>query len=116
MPPEIAKYLQDVRQAADTLAQITAGKSFQDYLADVTLRLAVERLFITIGEAMMQAAKVDPSLGANITSLRQIIGFRNVLVHGYAVVQDATVWGIVENDLAKLRLEIDALLAAIGPP
>ena len=43
MPPETAKYLQDVRQAADTLAQITAGKSFQDYLADVTLRLAVER-------------------------------------------------------------------------
>ena len=82
MPPEIAKYLQDVRQAADTLARITAGKSFQDYQNDVTLRLAVERLFITIGEALMQAAKIDSSLGGRISSLRQIIGFRNILDSG----------------------------------
>jgi uncharacterized protein with HEPN domain len=116
MPPDLAKYLQDARQAGDTLAKITAGKSFQDYLADVTLRLAVERLFIIIGEALMQASKSEPSLAASITSLRQVIGFRNVLVHGYAVVQDATVWGIVENDLATLRGEIDTLLATIGPP
>ena len=49
-----------------------------------------------------------------ITGLRQIIGFRNVLVHGYAAIQDATVWGVVENDLARLNKEVADLLAQAG--
>ena len=52
MPPEVAKYLLDVRQTCDTLLKITAGKSLDDYTADVVLRLAVERAFIIIGEAL----------------------------------------------------------------
>jgi uncharacterized protein with HEPN domain len=64
----------------------------------------------------MQADKVDAATLGAITGLRQIIAFRNVLVHGYAVIQDATVWGVVENDLPLLIQEVQALLAATGTP
>jgi uncharacterized protein with HEPN domain len=64
----------------------------------------------------VQAAKLDPGLSQAISSLRQIIGMRNILVHGYAVVQNATVWGTVQNDLPVLRSQVDGLLVQPGAP
>jgi uncharacterized protein with HEPN domain len=116
MPPEIAKHLYDVLTACQLLEEFTRGKSFADYQADALLRAGVERQFITIGEALAQAEKVDAAALQPINALRQIIGFRNVLVHGYAAVQHATVWGVVENDLAPLTQQVAGLLAQAGPP
>lgn len=116
MPPEVAKYLQDVRQACDLLTIFTAGKAFADYSAEPLLRAGVEREFIIVGEALMQAEKLDATLASNIPELRRIVGFRNILVHGYARVDHAIVWGIVEKDLPSLRKEIEGLLTSLGPP
>jgi uncharacterized protein with HEPN domain len=93
------------------LQDFTRGKSFDEYQGDALLRAGVEREFIVIGEALLQGAKRDPSLAQAISALRQIVGFRNILVHGYAAIQDRTVWGVVENDLALLKQEVEALLA-----
>jgi uncharacterized protein with HEPN domain len=81
MRPEIAKYLYDVLMACQRVEDFTRGKSFADYDADPMLRAAVERQFITIGEALVQAEKLDAAALHSITALRQIIGFRNILVH-----------------------------------
>ena len=114
MPPEIAKFLYDVLTACRLLEDFTRGKSFADYQADALLRAGVEREFITIGESLMQAEKRDAGALQPITAVRQIIGFRNLLVHGYAAVQDATVWGVVENGLPVLEQQITRLLAPGG--
>jgi len=45
MQLESAKYLQDVREAGRTVAEITAGRTLDDYLGDKILRFAVERCF-----------------------------------------------------------------------
>ncbi|MFT4178750.1 MAG: DUF86 domain-containing protein [Thermomonas sp.] len=45
-----------------------------------------------------------------IEDCRQIIAFRNILIHGYADVDDALVWDIVQTRLAPLRQQVDALL------
>jgi uncharacterized protein with HEPN domain len=116
MPPEIAKYLHDILTACRLLGDFTRGKSFSDYQSDDLLRAAVEREFITIGEALMQAEKQNPDAVQTITNLRQIVGFRNVLVHGYSAILHATVWGVVENDLPRLKQEVADLLAKAGPP
>lgn len=116
MPPEIAKFLHDIVSACRLLEDFTHGKSFADYQADDLLRAAVEREFITIGEALMQAERQDPATVQAITNVRQIVGFRNVLVHGYAAIHHATVWGVVENDLPRLKQEVTDLLARTGAP
>jgi uncharacterized protein with HEPN domain len=116
MRPEIAKYLHDVRDAAVLVEDFTRGKSFAEYETDSMLRAAVEREFITIGEALAQASKLEPDLSQHITAFAQIVGFRNVLVHGYAVVQHQTVWGVVENDLPVLLREVESLLTQQGSP
>jgi uncharacterized protein with HEPN domain len=116
MRPEVAKFLHDIRQATLLLEDFTQGKSFADYQADALLRAAVEREFIIIGEALTQASKLEPGLSQSITALAQIVAFRNVLVHGYAIVQHQTVWGVIENDLSLLKQQIEALLTQAGPP
>jgi uncharacterized protein with HEPN domain len=116
MRAEVAKYLHDVAVACRLLQDFTADKSFVDFQGDALLRAGVEREFITIGEALSQAEILDPLAVQSITSLRQIIGFRNVLAHGYAVIDQATVWGVVENHLPLLQQQVTELLVQAGPP
>jgi uncharacterized protein with HEPN domain len=99
-----------MRQAM-LLEQFTAGKNFADYQADALLRSAVERQFEIIGEAMTRLAKIDPEIAGRITDHRRIIAFRNILIHGYAEIDDRIVWGVLERNLPPLRAELDTLLA-----
>lgn len=107
---EARKYLYDIQQAATLLAQFTAGKNFADYTGNGMLRAAVEREFEIIGEALAQLARLDQELAAGISEHRTIIGFRNILIHGYADVDDRLVWDILETNLPILSREISALL------
>jgi uncharacterized protein with HEPN domain len=38
------------------------------------------------------------------------VAFRNVLIHGYATVDDRLVWGVVEGSLPGLRSHLSELL------
>lgn len=107
---EARKYLHDIQQAAELLTTFTAGKAFADYEADAMLRSAVERQFEIIGEALAQLTRLDEVLASRINEHRQIIDFRNVLIHGYSIVDDRLVWDIVETRLPALHREITALL------
>lgn len=108
---EAKKYLYDIRQAADGLADFTRGASFQSYAHDALLRAAVERQFEIIGEALNQLAKLDIAIAVRISEYRRIIAFRNILIHGYAEVDHRIVWGVIESNLPKLREEVTKLLA-----
>ena len=94
---ELRKYLHDIRRAADLLAAFAGGKTFEDYAGDAMLRAAVEREFEIIGEALSQLAKLDQGIVSRISEYRRIIAFRNVLIHGYAEVDDRLVWDVVVN-------------------
>jgi uncharacterized protein with HEPN domain len=114
-PPELAaKYLWDARRAAERVARFTAGKGFNDYLADEMLRSAVERQLGIVGEALAALRRADPALAAAIPELPRAVAFRNILVHGYASVDDKLVWGVVERDLAGLREALARLLGEAG--
>jgi uncharacterized protein with HEPN domain len=80
MQLESKKYLFDIKQAADLLADFTRGKSFSDFQDDPMLRSAVERQFEIIGEALAQLAKADHGTVALISEHRRIIAFRNILI------------------------------------
>ena len=62
---------------------------------------------------MTQLSKLDAALAARISGRRDIIAFRNILIHGYANVNNRLVWGTVETDLPILRREVDELLAEL---
>lgn len=112
MQLEVKKLLYDVREAAGLIASFSAGRSFDDYVADPMLRSAVERQFEIMGEALNRLAKADPEVVAKIQHYRRIIAFRNVLIHGYDVVLNDVVWSIVEQHLPPLVNTLDQLLTA----
>ena len=107
---EAKKRLYDVLRAAALLVEFTDGKSIADYERDIMLRSAVERQFTIIGEAMSQLARYDAEVAARISEYPRIIGFRNVLIHEYADINDILVWGMLEADLPKLIVDVRALL------
>lgn len=104
------KCLWDVREAASRVSRFTSGRSFDDYLEDEMLRSAVERQFEIIGEALSQLTKRDPSTAEKIPDIARIVAFRNILIHGYATVDDRLVWGILEGQLPDLISTVEAML------
>lgn len=111
MRRESRKYLHDMQRAARSLTEFTGGKILAHYQQEEMLRAAVERQFVIIGEAMTQLAKIDEATAARISGHRRIIAFRNVLVHGYADIDDRLVWDVVETSLPTLVEEVGTLLA-----
>lgn len=107
---ETKKYLYDVLQAAKSLEQFSSGKSFIDYQADALLRSAIERQFEIVGEALRRLSKEDPASAARVHEHQRIIAFRNILIHGYAEVDDRLVWDILQTKLPTLLREVQALL------
>lgn len=60
---------------------------------------------------MNQLSRVDPNMAEKIPDLPRIVAFRNILIHGYASVDDRLVWGVVESRLQPLLNVIAALLS-----
>ena len=110
MELEAQKLLRDVRDAISLIEEFTAGRSLSDYEQDAMLRSAVERQFIIVGEATGQLARAYPEVAAQITDAREIIDFRNLLTHGYTLINDRVVWETARDDLPTLRGELEALL------
>ena len=88
---EARKYIYDIQRAAGLLREFTDGKTFADYGSDAMLRSAVERQFEVVGEAMTKLARTDEPVADQISDYRRFIAFRNVLIHGYADVDDRLV-------------------------
>ena len=110
MQPKTPKLLDDIRDAAAFIRQVTDGKSLDAYRADRVLRQAVERNFEILGEAVSRLARTDPETAARIGDHPQIIAFRNVLIHGYDLVDDVQVWGVITRDLPRLEQQATQLL------
>ena len=112
MQLEVAKYFYDIQHAAHTLSEFMHGRAWADYERDAMLRAATERQFEIIGEALAQLAKRHPAEAGKISEYRQIIAFRNVLIHGYAQVDDRLVWDMAQSRLPLLLVQVNALLVA----
>ena len=111
MHVDAAKLLWDARLAAGRIARFTAGKTLADYEADDLVRSAVERQFEIIGEALGALSRIDPDTAARIAELPRIVAFRNLLIHGYASVDNRIVWGVVEGQLQALTTTLAELLS-----
>jgi uncharacterized protein with HEPN domain len=110
MPPDPRTYLWDAIEAARLLREFSSGKTFANYQRDVMMRSAVERQFEIVGEALNQLSKADAKLAAQIPELGRIVAFRNILIHGYATVDDALVWQVLTEKLPELDRVLRVLL------
>ena len=103
-------YLWDAREAIDTIAAFARGRTEEEFRQDVMFRSAVERQFEIVGEALNQLARRDQVMANQIPGLSEIVAFRNILIHGYAIVDTALVWRAIHESLPALREAVDKLL------
>jgi uncharacterized protein with HEPN domain len=82
--------LADVLDAARSIEHFRRGLDLDGFRGDELVRAGVERKLEIIGEALNRLSHEDPGLAAQIPDIARVIGFRNVLAHGYQIVDDAS--------------------------
>jgi uncharacterized protein with HEPN domain len=110
MDEKVKLWLYDMLKAIEEIEAFfeLGERKFENYLADIKTKRAIERNLEIIGEAASRGLKIDPDI--QISHVKQIIGTRNRIIHGYDSVSDEMVWSIVINHLPKLKKELEQLL------
>ena len=112
--PRVRRSLCDLVDQADAAARLVArGRTAYD--DDEMLRLAAESLLIRLGECVDRIDKAEPGfVGAHPgLELRQLKDTRNVLAHGYDIVDHALVWSIIATNVPMVA---GAVRRFLDPP
>src|SRR5947199_8234877 len=102
---ELEPLLHDVLKAGQRIIDYAGGKTEEEYVGDELAHDVAERNCITIGEALMQAIRISPDVGAKLPGAREAIAFRHVLTHGYRLIDHRRVWKILHHSLPALLSE-----------
>jgi len=108
----VLAHLHDILEAARAVKVFVAEQTFEQYTAADQLRSAVERKFEIMGEALNRIQRDEPALLRRIREHRDIISFRNILLHGYDAIDDRIVWSVIEDELDNLLEDVEALREA----
>ncbi|HAC14921.1 MAG TPA: hypothetical protein DCE78_03105 [Bacteroidetes bacterium] len=107
MQLNVDKLLLDVVSACEDMLAFHEGITFDAFLQDKMLQLATERQFEIIGEAIARLSRIDDvRLQKNIPEYRNIIGFRNVIAHGYDVIDQAVLWDFAAHKVPDLLVRV----------
>ena len=107
------KHLFDVQQSIQSIVTYTQGLNKDVYLANEMVQAAVERKFEIIGEALNRLYREDDATLAEIRDYQRIIGFRNILAHGYDAIDQSLVWDAIQNHLSPLAEDVERLMTFI---
>lgn len=116
MQPESPALVWDARRAAQLIQDFVSGRVLSDYIDDPVLRSAVERQFEIIGEALNRLSRSDAEVAATVPDLARFIAFRNVLVHGYATMDNEIVWEVATTRVSGLVDTFGRLLDDVDGP
>ena len=110
MDREIKTWLFDISMAIGEIDEFLpqGQRMFEIYKNDLKTKRAVERNLEIIGEALKRI--LDKETGVEISHSKEIVSLRNRIIHGYDVISDELIWGILINDLPRLKSEIALLL------
>lgn len=105
MRHNILKYLLDFESVISEieLIKLKANNDFSVFKSDMILRRATERNLEIIGEAVRKILEIEPTI--EITSVKNIIGLRNLISHAYDSIEPEMIWGIIQNNIPTLSSE-----------
>jgi uncharacterized protein with HEPN domain len=105
---ETRKTLQQMLDHAREAVTFAQGKTREDLHDDRTFELAQTRLLEIIGEA---ADRIPTEFQIQHPEIewRQIISFRNRLIHGYDSIDLDIMWSIIQSDLPELVRKLEKI-------
>jgi uncharacterized protein with HEPN domain len=108
MTEKSEKFLSDILMSIELIEEFITGLDFNSYDTDRKTQSAVERQLAIIGEALNQFRKLEPNI--SIENDKQIVAFRNRLIHAYDNLDNSIVWVIINRYTQLLKSEIENLL------
>ena len=104
------KYLSDILMAIELIEDFTSEiKDFNKYDEDKKTQSSVERQLAIIGEALNHFRRTE--LEIQIENDKQIVAFRNRLIHAYDNLDNSIIWAILNRHVMPLKIEVQKLLA-----
>jgi uncharacterized protein with HEPN domain len=93
---KVSKYLFDISNSISLIEDFLVGiTDFQVYQKDIKTQSAVERQLVIIGEVVNNLGQETTEI--TLTHARQVIDFRNRIIHSYDNMDASIVWIIVKN-------------------
>ena len=103
---KVSKYLFDIKTSISLIESFLNGiDTFDAYQSDLKTQSAVERQLAIIGEVVNKLKQEDSSY--TLTYAKQMINFRNRLIHSYDNIDNSIVWVILNKHLPALKEEIE---------
>jgi len=103
------EYLKDILEAIKRIQTFTRNMGQEDLLDDLKTQDAVLRNLEIIGEAVKNISSDVRSEYPDI-EWRKISGMRDKIIHMYFGVNWDIVWDVIENELPKLKKEVQNCL------
>jgi len=107
-------HLTDMLQFVRELRALAKGLSAEEFSRNRILCLAVEKLFINLGEAAFRVGDERAGAMPDIP-WRRIIGLRNLLAHGYEQVAHEVLFKTIGDDLPALERALARRVAGLDP-
>jgi uncharacterized protein with HEPN domain len=102
-------FIEDIYEAIINVERFTDGLAYEAFVSDEKTLYAVRTGLQIIGEA---SAKIPERIRAQHPDIpwRQIISFRNRIVHEYFGLDVRLIWATIQHDLPELKPKIEQLL------
>jgi uncharacterized protein with HEPN domain len=112
MQRKVGHALHDILQAIGRIESITHRKSLAEFEADWQLGYIVQRAIEIISEA---SRRIPADLQATRPEIpwRRVMAIGNVLRHEYQGLSDKVIWGVVIDELPKLKIAVAAISAMV---
>lgn len=106
MNPKALRYILDIESIIEEMEALyrRLDGSFLNFERDAVAIRAVERHFEIIGEAVNKLQQTDPNI--RLEHAKSIIGLRNLIAHSYDSVDHGILWGILVNNIPRLKEEV----------
>lgn len=106
MQHKALKYILDIQSVIQEIESIKSKttNNFNKFKSDIILQRAVERDLEIIGEAIKKLSDIEPTI--QISSVKNIIGLRNIIIHAYDSIEPELIWSIIQKDIPILQEEI----------
>ncbi len=106
-------YLEHIAIRVARIERATSGVDLAGFLGNEDLQAAIERYIEVIGEAAGKLSRRTRDLAPDVP-WSQVIGARNIIVHGYATIDPSRIWDIVTDHVPSLRVAVDRLRQLIN--